>query len=199
MIFFPLYGQLGLAGVATPGIAATFAPAVKSTGAILSNSNLTLTGSTVGYDTASTTVPKSTGKWYFEFLVGAPFLSLGITTSVDRLPTLVGDSSTNGWGYFTTGAYYHGSTSGSPPSLAASDVCMIAVDIDAGKLWFGKNGTWNSGDPAAGTSPVFSGVTGTLYPAATATTNGGTSSCTFQSLLADLAHTPPSGFTAWAE
>lgn len=40
-----------------------------------------------------------------------------------------------------------------------SDVLMFAIDLDAGKMWIGLNGTWfNSGDPAAGTNPQFSGL-----------------------------------------
>lgn len=39
------------------------------------------------------------------------------------------------------------------------DVLMFAIDLDAGKMWIGLNGTWfNSGDPAAGTNPQFSGL-----------------------------------------
>jgi hypothetical protein len=40
-------------------------------------------------------------------------------------------------------------------------VLGVAVDTDAGKIWFAKNNTWyNSGDPAAGTGQIFSGLTG---------------------------------------
>ena len=35
---------------------------------------------------------------------------------------------------------------------------MNAVDVDAGKYWVGKNGTWNvsSGNPATNTGPQIS-------------------------------------------
>ena len=40
---------------------------------------------------------------------------------------------------------------------------MIAVNMDTGKAWFGKNGTWFvSGDPAAGTGATYDGGTGGL-------------------------------------
>lgn len=41
------------------------------------------------------------------------------------------------------------------------DVAMIAVDIDAGKIWFGRNGTWyiqpvvGASNPATGVDPAF--------------------------------------------
>jgi len=42
---------------------------------------------------------------------------------------------------------------------------MIAVDIDAGKIWWGKNGTWDdnasgTGVPATGAYPTYTGDTG---------------------------------------
>ena len=37
-----------------------------------------------------------------------------------------------------------------------SDYINVAVDADAGKIWFGKNGTYEGGgDPAAGTNPTY--------------------------------------------
>lgn len=51
--------------------------------------------------------------------------------------------------------------SGWTTNLTAWDVIRIAVDIDAGKVWFGLNWDWD-GDPAAGTSPTFSSVSGAV-------------------------------------
>lgn len=40
-----------------------------------------------------------------------------------------------------------------------SDVLMFAIDLVAGKMWIGKNGTFfNSGNPATGSNPQFSGL-----------------------------------------
>ena len=62
-----------------------------------------------------------------------------------------GSQNTAMWGGFTT-----------------SDVICIALDCDNGKIFFGKNGVFkdtsgNTGDPAAGTNPTFSGLDTTKY------------------------------------
>ena len=45
-------------------------------------------------------------------------------------------------------------------SVSANDILMIAYDLDAGKIWWGKNGTWNtvpSSDTATSSSDIASG------------------------------------------
>jgi hypothetical protein len=38
---------------------------------------------------------------------------------------------------------------------------MIAYDLTAGKIWFGKNGGWfNNGNPITGENPIFSTIAG---------------------------------------
>lgn len=44
-------------------------------------------------------------------------------------------------------------TSGSY-SYAVNDIIGVAFDTVSGKIWFSKNGTWISGDPATGSSPT---------------------------------------------
>ena len=52
----------------------------------------------------------------------------------------------------------HGSNTGT--TFAVNDVLQWAIDWTGGtaKMWFGRNNTWYSGDPAAGTNPSVSGV-----------------------------------------
>ena len=48
-------------------------------------------------------------------------------------------------------------------AFSVSDVGMIAVDMDSGKIWFGKNGTWaGSGNPATSANAAFSNLGGNL-------------------------------------
>ena len=45
-------------------------------------------------------------------------------------------------------------------NFADGDICMIAYDLDAGKIWWGKNGTWNTvpgSDTATSSSDIASG------------------------------------------
>jgi hypothetical protein len=44
-------------------------------------------------------------------------------------------------------------------AFSDGDVLIVAMDVDAGKLWMGRNGVWfNSGNPAAGTNPIISSM-----------------------------------------
>lgn len=47
------------------------------------------------------------------------------------------------------------------PETSDWPILMIAINMDTGKAWFGKNGTWFvSGDPAAGTGATYDGGVG---------------------------------------
>ena len=66
-----------------------------------------------------------------------------------------------------------GSSYGS--SNSNNDIIMIALDLTNYKIYFGKNGSWfNSGNPANGTNPAFTGLTsGLMYMPTFAATGGG--------------------------
>ena len=54
----------------------------------------------------------------------------------------------------------------------SGDIYQLAVDLDAGKIWFGKNNTWaDSGDPANGTNEAFSSIPAGTYVPASVTWN----------------------------
>ena len=78
------------------------------------------------------------------------------------------------WGYFMqsnqdNGKSFHNNTLGSVyQTTSANDILQVAVDADAGKIWWGVNGTWvNSGDPANGTNAVYTNLPtdDVLFPA----------------------------------
>ena len=53
-------------------------------------------------------------------------------------------------------------------TVSQGDILQIAVDADAGKIWWGVNGTYvNSGNPATGANAVYTNVSTdqTIYPA----------------------------------
>jgi len=67
------------------------------------------------------------------------------------------------------------------------DTGAIALDLVNGKGWLRKNGTWlNSGDPAAGTNPQWTGLSTTLHYGLMARGTAGALTLT--------SDTPPSGF-----
>ena len=171
----------------------TWNPSDKGSVVTLSNGNLTEV-STPGAGLVRGTVGLSSGKQYFEVTIGSAtyieFVDVGIATSIAGLNQYVGYDA-YGWGY-TDGEFLNNNASaGSPAYFNNGDVLMFAVDLDAGKLWFGVNGVWYSGDPATGTNPVYTASFGTVFPAA----GGGTTTANFGAT--SFAYTIPSGFSAW--
>ncbi len=80
-------------------------------------------------------------------------------------------------------------------TYTTNDVLMIAVDVDAGKFWFGKNGTWiESGNPATGANAIFTNLTGEIMPMLGVYASGNTGSVNFGQR--PFAYTAPSGFKA---
>ena len=52
-----------------------------------------------------------------------------------------------------------GGTSGYA-SWTTNDIVGVAIDFDSGKIWYAKNNSWQSGDPATGNSPTNTFTTG---------------------------------------
>jgi hypothetical protein len=125
-----------------------------------------------------------TGKWYFELDCNGDGdeIAVGIEAageySGDRLtaPGYIGDSAFS-WGIHNNASVsvfsiYNNASGTNDDNLTApdgNDVIMVAIDCDAGKIWFGADGTWGDfgatgvGDPATGTNPAFSGLDFDLY------------------------------------
>jgi hypothetical protein len=149
-----------------------------------------------GYAAKIGTIGVSTGKWYWEVLIGgsASYYILGAMPSGASLDQYVGQS--NGYGYYSTGTVYPGNTSyGS--SYAPGDLIGVALDLDNGRIFFSKNGTWqNSGNPATGANPAFSGITGTHFPAISE--GSSIQACVYTCNFGQrpFAYTAPSGFKA---
>ncbi len=172
-------------------------------GVTLSNANLTITGSGNAFKIVRNTFGMSSGKWYCEFVIttqSAPSrIDFGLLGYPATLSGFLGDTA-NGYAVFESGgniAKYNNSTGATlvaGNSLDPSDVQMLAYDADAGKLWFGKNGSWfASGDPTAGTSPVFSSVSGqTYFVAVQAYNSSDVGKVNFGQR--PFAYTPPTGF-----
>ena len=143
-------------------------------GLTFSNGNNTITNSGA-WKSSISTLGMQKGKWYCEVkLISGTNHSLGVIeysgsssdsyyngANIDNQGLIGGYGKNWGW-YVWTGSFRYGAnvelTTGN--TLGVGDIAQIALDYDNGKIWFGKNGTWeNSGDPANGTNPIFSGIT----------------------------------------
>jgi hypothetical protein len=139
----------------------TWNPDDKSANITLSDGNLTAETSSGGWNNVRSVLSVTTGKYYFEYTItDASLVQVGIVTSATNYTTYFGgDAYSVGWqlqGEFYIGALFTGNGK-TPVSLGNGDIACIALDMDAGKIWFGKNGAWiGSGDPAAGTDWTFS-------------------------------------------
>lgn len=174
------------------------------TGLILTGLNRAIRSASnkaASYSSARANISRTTGKFYFETKKmstgGSGFCLMGIGNATAPLTNYVG-SDANGWGFYEdTGQKYH---SGTPASMssqwALNDVVGCAVDIDAGKVWWSKNGVW-VGNPATGTGEAYSGLTGTLYPMISET-NSNANKMQSAFMARDFAFAPPAGFAPWS-
>jgi hypothetical protein len=167
----------------------------------LSNGNLDY-ALNAAYGTRGTFFP-STGKWYFEAELTAgtnpSYVIFGIQRSSGSLGSYSGGVAIpDGYGYLGFGTKMDGSSGSSyGDSFTTNDVIGVAYDLDAGKVWFSKNGTWqNSGDPAAGTGEAFSSITAGGYApfAANETTSNNDHTGILNFGQRAFAYTPPTDF-----
>jgi len=197
----------------------TLDPYKYNPGGTLSNGNLTYTWSGVSFGCTYGTIPKNSGKFYFEVINTTPgnygpaiydnwSFCAGISTGArntggDILP----GSDATGWGFSNrnisglitdTSTWHNGvMTDLVGTSQVPQDGYLgVAVDLDAGKVWFNANGTWvGGGDPAAGTSPAYTFTPNTvMYPAVGQATIGA-STANFGATA--FAGTKPTGFYSW--
>jgi len=148
-------------------MATTWNPADKSANITLSNGDLTATNAGLG-DSVRSVYGTASGKWYWEITVHSS--NIATHTGVgDSGISLTGNSpGENADGYVYESRWGYKGNSGIWDSFGdtfgAGDIISVALDLNAGKIWFGKNGVWQaSGDPTAGTNEAFSGIIGTFY------------------------------------
>lgn len=150
----------------------------------------------------------SSGKWYWEVQPVVQdadatngYHEYGVCSLSTNLDDRIGNSA-SGYGFFDKDGESYNNSTGTAYGSAwnTANRIQVALDLDNGKLWFGIDGTWqNSGDPAAGTNPAFTGLTGTLYPAISVfgdflSNNKGKAAIKFNP--DDFLHSAPSGFNS---
>jgi hypothetical protein len=179
---------------------------VTSTTPVLSNGNLDYSMASADGTGLSgriaTIASLATGKWYFEVTKnsGTGDFFFG-WANPSWNPTINPDGNSSIWALRGASEVYKvngGTNTQIFSSYADNDVFMIAVDIDAAKIWLGKNGTWaESGAPASGTNAQFTNLTGSPYSPFVRGAGGGggiSFSCNFGQRA--FAYTAPSGFKA---
>lgn len=177
-------------------------PSSNNSFGTLTNSNRTFTGNnaaSVGY-VISATSHVTTGKWYAECTADqsdAGFGGFGVAANVhsDANPSLGGEADEWAIAFFGSVLRHNGLTT-SAPAVAEGNVLGVAWDAATGSLWFSVNGVYASGNPATGTSPSYTGVSGTLFLAGAVfgDTPGSQDALTLTTTLSF----GPSGFSAWS-
>ena len=173
------------------------------------------------------------GKWYFEvYLDGSPaggWPGIGIIRveagAINNITVGQQVSNHQNQNYTSTVFATHGnknvfgqtSTASYGTAFSSTDIYNIAVDIDGGKIWWGKNNTYfNSGNPATGTNAgdtftagtemalfvtVYNGASKVILNAGQNSSFAGNKSTGTQSAadgngFGDFYYTPPSGFNS---
>ena len=157
----------------------TWNPLSTNSTPTFSEGNLTVTNSgsgASGWRNIASTMAVSSGKWYMEFdTVGSQNggLMIGIQKVPEDHDQFNPASFSNNFVGMTANSYAlncfsgakrtNSSDSGYGSGMSANDKIMMAVDLDNGKIWWGKNNSWfASGDPDSGTNAAFTGLSGTF-------------------------------------
>ena len=145
---------------------ATWNPSDKDAGITLSGGNLIATKAG-GWAGVRATIGKSAGKWYWEVkCTGADTGNAENLMGIGRADaTLYGPGTdTKGWVREGGGKKrYNNSSSAYSDAMSSGDVIGFALNLDTGKIWTSRNGTW-TGDPVAGTGEMFAASFGTVFP-----------------------------------
>jgi len=141
----------------------------------------------------------SAGKWYFEVTVDTIneiFLGVSDATIASNANAKTEAGAfvldlKNANKYNNDGGSSYGS------AFTNGDVANVALDLDNGKIWIGKDGTYpNSGNPATGSNEMYSGISGTFFPFLS-TQGGGTKQGTTNFGQSSFTTSAPSGFEPW--
>lgn len=188
------------AGSLPPATYATLNSADKGAGVVLSGGDLT--AKSAGSDAAGIvrSTVQLTGKRYFEATIyagggGAAIVAVGVASAAHSLSESLGYGNPNGWAFWgnSTGARHNGTTA-LPDSVSGVQVIGAAVDADNGRMWLRRNGTWMQGDPATGTMPIWSNLSGSLYAAACPWAGSVGAEVTMRFNPAQFSNAAPAGF-----
>lgn len=195
---FDAAGKDTVAGSSTK-VYATWDVLRKSSAHTLSDGNLRMVhGGSLTYPLGANMAARS-GKFYFELTQvsggsGSPSIGVQRTETINPTANTAPGYTADGWAITQAGNKLNGTSTNITTAFANNDVYRVAVDLDAGKIWFGKNGTWlESGAPESGENPSYSNVSGLITPAI-----GGSGATTVLNCgQRPFAYPVPVGFTGW--
>jgi len=185
-----------------------FSPSFKPSYLTLSNNNKTVYGP-LGHVWESVRAINAipAGKYYFEVsvdtAVGNPCIGIASDNTVANwtAPSLFGSNYPAGYIGYRSDRWLWGSTSQTVnwgPGYSAGNVVGVAIDTQAGKVWFAVNNVWQaSGNPVAGTSPAYAGLSSVAYayyPAIAMYLADGACAFTLKTSPSELTYAPPGGF-----
>jgi len=169
------YGSDTGVGGEVRGNYCVFSPLEDSnqTKGVLSNGNLDITAGITGstFSGSVGSIAVNSGKYYWEYTINALSTDSGPgIINADSLnlaaPGSYGFSAASDcWWRGAVSLYNNSSVSATGlTSLANGSVAQVALDLNAGKVWFGVNGVWDSsGNPGAGTNPSATFSVGSKY------------------------------------
>tara|TARA_B100000029_G_scaffold508696_1_gene596210 strand:+ start:39 stop:1364 length:1326 start_codon:yes stop_codon:yes gene_type:complete len=144
---------------------------INGAGMALTNSNTTIYDGDANWRSGFGTLGDNQGKYYFEAKM------VGSSTNwwigfLDARQVVKGEYKFTEYtrGYGVAGGGQRGNSNSEVSwgvTYAQNDIAMCALDLDNGKIYFGKNGTWSeSGDPTSGstgTGAAYSVTTDCIY------------------------------------
>lgn len=204
--------QILLAGTASAATAPIWDSATVSSPLALSLSDKRVTlpiSNTSVAKTVRATKPLTSGKWYWEVVIVDAIPGAGTTTGAGIADStfayatnnLGNNSTANSGGLWMSGSlFFNAASINVGQTWLINDTMMFALDIGAGSLWVGLNGSF-IGNPAAGTGASKTGLnTGfTYYPACTPWSSNATHPVILELRgMTTATYSAPSGFTMYS-
>jgi hypothetical protein len=172
------------------------------------NGGATLAEGNLSWDSGSNQGTRSTffvdsGKWYWELTSNESNL-IGEHGVADASQGITGGTAYPGyaassWGFSnsTGNKANNNSFTNIATTGSQNDVIMVALDMDDGKIWWGRNGTWfSSGDPAAGSNAAFTNLSGYNVSPMSGVGGAAAGAVIYNFGQRAFAYTPPTGFKA---
>jgi hypothetical protein len=165
--------------------------------ATIANGNLDFTSDSANDNESvlgTMAIPANSGTgFYFEVEVNTPTKLVVGVFDVDQ--DYYGSMSGKIWVLLAgTGYKYHTASTDISGTIGVAERMQVAVKD--GKIWFGKEGSWFEGDPAAGTGESFSGLPDYVVPYIGDNSAGGAANGECRFAEAGWQETPPTGFKA---